>query len=203
MKQDIEEYDKQNGTELARFVAYLERGKKLNEGESKFFHVGNTGDLLQKYGMSGNITIGVTTFNKRHSKDGHNLSFNDWVNVIQNINTPIAIAKYTGRNNEKSFRIYTPVMLDGQIVCAGVEVHSFGKNTEVTNISTAFAREIKKIGESGTEELVYPASKEELKKTVEQFSAAPNSLLYPQQSDAKIQHIFERAAKFLKKFLNS
>lgn len=59
MKQDIiEKYDKQNGTELARFVAYLERGKKLNEDESKFFHVGNTGKLLQKYGMSGNITIG-------------------------------------------------------------------------------------------------------------------------------------------------
>ena len=37
------------------------------------------------------------------------------------------------------------------------------------------------------------------KKTVEQFSAAPNSLLYPQQSDAKIQQIFKRAAKFFKK----
>ena len=44
-------------------------------------------------------------------------------------------------------------------------------------------------------------SEEQIKKTVEQFSAAPNSLLYPQQSAAKIQQIFERAAKFLKKFL--
>lgn len=89
-------------------------------------------------------------------------------------------------------------MLEGQIVCAGVEVHYFGKNTEVTNISTAFARDIEKIGES-TEDLIYPESKEELKKTVEQFSAAPNSLLYPQQSAAKIQQIIKRAAKFFKK----
>lgn len=91
-------------------------------------------------------------------------------------------------------------MLEGQIVCDGVEVHYFGKNTEVTNISTAFARDIEKIGESSTEDLIYPESKEELKKTVEQFSAAPNSLLYPQQSAAKIQQIIKRAAKFLKNF---
>lgn len=68
MKQNIiEEYDKQNGTELARFVAYLERGKKLNEGESRYFKVGITGDMLNKYGMSGKISIGISTFNRRHS----------------------------------------------------------------------------------------------------------------------------------------
>ena len=37
MKHKIDEYDKQNGTELARFVAYLERGKYSNRMKAGIF----------------------------------------------------------------------------------------------------------------------------------------------------------------------
>ena len=106
-KQEVAVYDNENGTELGRFVDFLERGKRLLGGESRYFHVGNAGNLLQQYGINGKITISNTTFNKRHSKDGHDISVDKWIDVIQNINNPIAISKYI--NGKNSYRIYTPI----------------------------------------------------------------------------------------------
>lgn len=200
MKHNIEEYDKQNGTELTRFVAYLERGKTLNEGESRYFKVGITGNFLHKYGMNGKISIGHSTFNKRHSVDGHEFNVNDWIDIITNINKPIAIAKYTKRY--KAYRIYTPVIINGQYICAGVDVNIEAKDVEVTNISTAFGRELGRICRGNHKELLYPSSYEELEKALEEHSTAPNSRLYPQELVAKIQQIFNRAVKFLKKISN-
>ena len=174
----VEDYDKENGTELGRFIDYLNRDKQLNEGESRYFHVGNAGELLNKYGIIGNISIGTPTFGKRHSQIGHNLSVTDWVNVIEGLNNPIAISRY--KKGTDSYRVYTPVWIGGQLICAGVDVRTSGKETKVSNISTAFARDIKKIGMGAMEELLYPSSQEELKKVIEEYSAAHNSLLYPQ-----------------------
>ena len=194
-KEEIEQYDKANGTELGRFVDYLERGKKLKEGEKNYFKVGVTSPLLNKYGMNGKISVGNSTFNKRHSVDGHELSNQDWLDLITNINEPIAIARYTKRKDKKAFRVYTPVIVNGQLVCAGVDVNTEAENSEVTNVSTAFGRDIERIGNGQYEELVYPLSREKLEKALEEHSTAPNSRLYPQKPDANIQQKSEPASE--------
>ena len=156
LQDKIRQYDQENGTELARFVAFLERGKVYEGNEAKFFHVGKTGELLQKYGMTGDITIGSSPFNERHSKDGHDLSIEDWTSIVKNINHPIAISKYTKR--EMSYRIYATARINDIAACVGVDVHSMGKNIEVTNISTVFWRDMDKAGQGEFEKLLYPES---------------------------------------------
>ena len=86
LQDKIRLYDQENGTELARFVAFLERGKVYEGNEARFFHVGKTGELLQKYGMKGDVTIGRSAFSQRHTAVGHKLDDNDWIKVIKNIN---------------------------------------------------------------------------------------------------------------------
>ena len=44
LQNKISQYDQENGTELARFVAFLERGKVYEENEAKFFHVAEIRD---------------------------------------------------------------------------------------------------------------------------------------------------------------
>ena len=154
LQEKIRLYDQENGTELARFVAFLERGKVYEENEAKFFHIGKTGDLLQKYGMKGDMTIGSSPFNKRHSNDGHDLSIEDWTSIVRNINHPIAISKYTKR--KMSYRIYVSARINGIAACVGTDVHSLGKNIEVTNISTVFWRDMEKAGQGEFEKLLYP-----------------------------------------------
>jgi hypothetical protein len=154
LQDKIRLYDQENGTELARFVAFLERGKVYEGNENIFFYIGNVGELLQKYGLKGKITIGKIVFNKHHTIVGHELEINDWINAIQNLNNPLAISKYLNRDN--SFRIYTTVALDGNVVCLGVDVRLTRVNVKITSIRTAFWREIKKIGHSENEQLIYP-----------------------------------------------
>ena len=126
LQNKIKLYDQENGTELARFVAFLERGKVYEGNENIFFYVGNVGEL----------------------------DTNDWINAIQNINNPLAISKYLNRDN--SFRIYTTVALDGNVVCLGVDVRLTRNNVKITSIRTAFWRDVKKIGHSENEQLIYP-----------------------------------------------
>ena len=151
LQDKIRLYDQENGTELARFVAFLERGKVYEGNKNIFFYVG---ELLQKYGLKGKITIGKIVFNKHHTIVGHELDTNNWINAIQNINNPLAISKYLNRDN--SFRIYTTIALDGNVVCLGVDVRLTMNNVKITSIRTAFWRDVKKIGHSENEQLIYP-----------------------------------------------
>ena len=155
LQDKIRLYDQENGTELARFVAFLERGKVYEGNEARFFHVGKTGELLQKYGMKGDITIGRSAFSQRHTAVGHKLNDNDWIKVIKNINNPLAIAEYLPKK-EKSFRLYTTIALEGNVVCVGVTLKKTKNNVEICNIGTAFWRDIRKIGNSENEILIYP-----------------------------------------------
>ena len=106
-----QQYDLINGTELSRLVEYFKRGKILNEGESRFFHIGHTGELLQKYGMNGIITASTSTYSNRHSTDNHNLSICDWIKIIQSINSPIAIFQYHSNNNLYPLVLTPPLSL--------------------------------------------------------------------------------------------
>ncbi|MBQ4358302.1 MAG: hypothetical protein II766_02860 [Paludibacteraceae bacterium] len=174
--------DDNNGTEVVRFVDFLRRGR-LEEGENRYFHVGETGDLLNEYGISGKITIGSSAINSHHSEDEDHLDENDWVEVIDKINEPVAITEYGDRGN--SYRIYTIVEKNGKNICVGVDVNSVGRDVNITNIRTAFARDI---ANALNERLVYPHSRRELETAIRELSLRHNREVYPEQpfDEAKI-----------------
>ena len=65
----VSQYDNENGTEVERFFAFLDRGRSLEKGEKPIFHVGNSGDALQQYGIKGNIYVSTRTVSPyRHTK---------------------------------------------------------------------------------------------------------------------------------------
>jgi 2-methylisocitrate lyase-like PEP mutase family enzyme len=134
MKHKIDEYDKQNGTELARFVAYLERGKILQQNESRYFYVANAGKLLSKYGIKGIITTSTQTVNRRHSKDIDHLTVDERIDTILSINNPIAITLYG--DDENSYRIYTFVVKNSKNICVGIDMKNLGHHVEIAKVKT-------------------------------------------------------------------
>ena len=167
--------DDNNGTEVVRFIDFLRRGR-LEQGESRYFHVGETGDILNEYGISGKITIGTSAVNSHHNEDADHLDENDWVEVIEKINEPVAITEYGDRGN--SYRIYTIVEKNGKNICVGVDVNSVGRDVNITNIRTAFARDI---ANALNERLVYPHSRTELETAIRELSLRHNREVYPEQ----------------------
>ncbi|MDO4510493.1 MAG: hypothetical protein Q4B68_01575 [Bacteroidales bacterium] len=175
-KFDAEQFDKENGTETKRFFAFLERGKKLLDGENKFFKVGVAGDLLNKYGMKGSITIGSSAFNSRHTKDkSHNFTKENWEDVFKNINNPIIISTY--KNKEGSFRLYLVSKIGNENVCVGIDVKNNGYDNSLMNIKTAFGRDIEKAFTGVAENVIYQKEEHYF-----ESSSAHNSLIY--QNDA-------------------
>ncbi|MGN1173374.1 MAG: hypothetical protein ACI4SO_06260, partial [Muribaculaceae bacterium] len=177
-----QELDRENGTEISRFIDYLDRGE-LQSGESRYFHVGHTGALLNGYGISGKITISSAATNTHHNKDADHMDKYEWVEVFDKVNEPIAITRYGNRKG--SYRIYTIVEKNGKNVCVGIDVNSVGRNVNITTIKTAFAREIKN---ALNEELIYPGSREELETVIQELSLRHNREVYPEQplSGAKV-----------------
>ena len=167
--------DDNNGTEIVRFIDFLRRGR-LEQGESRYFHVGETGDILNEHGISGKITIGTSAVNSHHNEDTDHLDENDWVEVIEKLNEPVAITEYGDRGN--SFRIYTIVEKNGKNICVGVDVNSVGRDVNITNIRTAFARDI---ANALNERLVYPHSRTELETAIRELSLRHNREVYPEQ----------------------
>ena len=97
--------DEERGTEVARFVDFLRRGK-LGEGESRYFHVGDTGGLLNEYGISGKITVSSSAANSHHNKDKDHLSDTDWVDVFDKPKSVIRISQCrTAKRNPLIFPI--------------------------------------------------------------------------------------------------
>ena len=93
-------YDKVNGTNVKEFFDFLRNGKVFEEGKPDLFHIANAGELLQRYGIKGKFMVGKFTFSKEHTQDeAHNLGVKEWVEVINTINTPLAITTYKGREN--------------------------------------------------------------------------------------------------------
>lgn len=175
---DVEKYDKEHDSEFGQFLEYFRDRKNDKNPVKRHFVFGDTGDVLHQYGMTGKITIDKYVFNNRHSLDAHELDESDWINVALSINDPVAILKYKNRKN--SFRLYTTAVVNGQNICVGVDVNRVGYNLDVTNIRTAFGREPSRIVNSD-EELLY-SDENKIKQILNQFSVAPNSRLYGQES---------------------
>ena len=68
-------------------------------------------------------------------------------------NDPSCITKYN--KVEKGFRLYTPVIHDGENVCVGLEVRSIGRGIEISRITTVFARHRIPVENTETETVLY------------------------------------------------
>lgn len=96
------------------------------------------------------------------------------VDVINNLNNPLAIASYKGVPNE--YRIYTYATINGKNICIGVNVSLQNGSIELSNIISAYGRDINNLlGKEGLY-LLYPYINE-LKRRILQVSTGPNSPL--------------------------
>ena len=196
----VRTYDENNGTELGRFVDFIERGRSLNEGEKSHFKVAVAGDLLQQYGIKGNIYTSTRTINPNyHSNNAdHGLTSSEWLEAMESINNPLAITSYRGLQD--NYRVYTYAIKNGKSICLGMEVKRNGNGVEISNIEeyadirTAFGRDIENA--INNERILYPEGSnavETIRRNFAQSSEGHNSLLYEQNSvyAAKVGTNFE------------
>ena len=185
------QYDNANGTSVKGFFDFLRNGNVFEEGKPKVFHIANAGELLEKYGIKGKFMVGQFTFSKGHTQDeDHNLGMKEWVDVINNLNTPLAITSYKGLPNE--YRIYTYATINGKNICVGVNVSTQNGEIHLSNIISAYGRDINKLlGKEGIN-LLYPDIKE-LKRKISQVSTGPNSPLNA-TSTASVSEVTDNSA---------
>lgn len=196
----VRTYDENNGTELGRFVDFIERGRVLNEGENPHFKIGKAGNVLQHYGIKGNIFASTETESeRRHTRNAdHGLTPSEWVEAMESVNTPLAITRY--RSNSNRYRVYTFAIKNGKSICLGMDVKNNENAVEIsgieefTDIRTAFGRDIEQAIRN--EEILYPEgsnAEEQIRQNFAQSSAAHNSQLYEQNSvsAAKVGTNFE------------
>lgn len=172
----ISRFDKVNGTNVRGFIDFLKNNKEFVNGKPTAFHIANAGDLLSQFGIKGKFMVGQFTFSRTHTDNAdHELGIKEWIDVINNLNNPIAITSYKGQPGQ--FRLYTYATINGRNICVGVNVSTKDGNIELSNIISAYGRDIQNL--LGTESvfLLYPATIEELKQRISQVSTAHNSLL--------------------------
>lgn len=175
----IQEYDQQNGTELSEFVNDVRSGSTANP--RRHYVVGVTGSILNQYGMTGNITIGRKAVNKgRHTPNSwHNFTMGDILDILLTINNPLYITKYRSNNQPNSYRIYTPIEIGGKTICVGIDVNKVGRDVFVSDIVTAFGRNVSSILTSG-EVILYDKANQQS----QQSSSAHNSQGYAGITDS-------------------
>ena len=179
----VARFDTVNGTDVKGFFEFLRNDKKPLPGGPNVFHIANAGELLNKYGIKGNFIAGQFTFSATHTKDSdHQLGIKEWVDVINNLNSPLAITSYLGRENE--YRIYTYAVIDGNSICLGVSVSKKDDSIELSNIITAFGRDVENLFKGEKIYLLYPETIDELKQNIDelkqkisQVSTTPNPWL--------------------------
>lgn len=171
----ILDYDAKNGTELFDWLNFVENGE-IGKNKTQFF-IAIAGETLSKYGIRGNINVSRKAVNKKKHTDNedHNLGVKEWADVVSTINNPIIISRYN--NEPNAYRIYTLAQINGKNICVGVDVNATN-GVEITKISTAFGRDIRKVQSSKVEEVLYDKERE---KAEEQISGSDNSHLYAQQ----------------------
>lgn len=106
--------------------------------QQHYFKVAETGELLKKYGLKGDIiTVRYGVITHHSSKDlDHILSADDWHQIIQKINKPIAIAEHEGAG-----RLFLDIERNGKYIIIGIDVKNVGKNSYVNAITTAFYKD--------------------------------------------------------------
>ena len=181
---DVREYDATNGTELYDWLSFVESGS-IAKNKTQF-HIANTGEILNEYGIKGKINVTRKAINtKRHTdNDDHKLGVSGWAFLVATINSPLVITRYN--NEPNSYRIYTIAEINGKNICAGVDVNATN-GVEITKITTAFGRDITKIEASSKEKEIYRNEN-----AAEQISGSDNSHLYARLlSTTKVIQNFE------------
>ena len=172
----IARFDKVNGTDVRGFIDFLKNDKEFVAGKPTVFHIANAGDLLGQFGIKGKFMVGQFTFSRTHTVNAdHELGVKEWIDVINNLNNPIAITSYKGQPNQ--FRIYTYATINGRNICVGVNVSTKDGSIELANIISAYGRDIQNLLGNESVFLLYPATIQELKQKISQVSTAHNSLL--------------------------
>ena len=181
---DVREYDATNSTELYDWLNFVESGS-IAKNKTQF-HIANTGDILNEYGIKGKINVTRKAINaKRHTDNNdHKLGVSGWAFLVATINNPLVITRYN--NEPNSYRIYTIAEINGKNICAGVNVNATN-GVEITKITTAFGRDITKIEVSSKEKEIYRNEN-----AAEQISGSDNSHLYARLlSTTKVIQNFE------------
>lgn len=172
----IARFDKVNGTDVRGFIDFLKNDKEFVAGKPTVFHIANAGDLLGLFGIKGKFMVGQFTFSRTHTVNAdHELGVKEWIDVINNLNNPIAITSYKGQPNQ--FRIYTYATINGRNICVGVNVSTKDGSIELANIISAYGRDIQNLLGNESVFLLYPSTIQELKQKISQVSTAHNSLL--------------------------
>ena len=180
---NTQEIDKKilNLDEVTRFRFTQEEQGIIDKAKAdgtymRAFHIANAGSLLEEYGIKGKFMVGDFTFARTHTdNEDHNLGVKEWVDVINNLNNPLAITSYKGLANQ--YRIYTYATINGKNICVGVNVSLQDGVINLSNIISAYGRDVNALLGKEKVNLLYPATIEELKRRISQVSTAHNSLL--------------------------
>lgn len=106
--------------------------------QQHYFKVAETGELLKQYGLKGEIiTVRYGVITHHSSKDSdHILSAEDWHQISQKINKPLAIAEHEGAG-----RLFLDIKRDTKYVIIGIDVKNVGKDSYVNAVTTAFYKD--------------------------------------------------------------
>jgi hypothetical protein len=96
---DVRKYDATNGTELYDWLNFVESGS-ITKNKTQF-HIANTGEILNEYGIKGKINVTRKAINaKRHTdNDDHKLGVSGWAFLVATINNPFVITRYDNEPN--------------------------------------------------------------------------------------------------------
>jgi hypothetical protein len=116
-----------------------------------FFYIAATPKFMKDMGINGqyfSVRYGVISRHMGKDRD-HQLSEKNWLDLIDEIVKPFAIAKYgTG------YRIFTSVKVNGKYTAVGVDVKTIGREIQVNSVTTAFG-----YNQGKNEEVIYRSEK--------------------------------------------
>ncbi|MDR1219684.1 MAG: hypothetical protein LBK73_08765 [Treponema sp.] len=134
-----------------------------------FFHIADTPKFMKDMGLNGqyfSVRYGVISRHMGKDKD-HQLSEKNWLDLIDEIVKPFAIAKYGD-----GYRLFTSVRVNDKYTVAGVDVKTIGRGIRVNSVTTAFGYNPGKI-----EKVIYRSEKTTLDQ--EALLKGLNSPSYP------------------------
>lgn len=115
-------------------ILYGDEEEKAALGQS-FFHIADTPKFMKDIGLNGqyfSVRYGVISRHMGKDKD-HQLSEKNWLDLINEIVKPFAIAQYGD-----GYRLFTSVKVNGKYTAVGVDVKPIGREIRVNSVTTAF-----------------------------------------------------------------
>jgi hypothetical protein len=100
-----------------------------------FFYIANTPQFMKNRGLKGqyfSVRYGVISRHTRKDKD-HQLSEENWLDLVDEIVRPFAIAKYGD-----GYRLFTSVKVNDKYTAIGIDVKTIGREIQVNSVTTAF-----------------------------------------------------------------